>query len=63
MSKQENETMNSWKIWWLAIRPKTLPAAASGVVMGSALAWMDHSFQILASFGGVMRGASVADWK
>lgn len=47
MSTQENSTMNIWKIWWLAIRPKTLPAAASGVVMGSALAWMDHSFQIL----------------
>ncbi len=25
-------------IWWLAIRPKTLPAAGSGVVMGAALA-------------------------
>lgn len=35
------------QIWWMAIRPKTLPAAASGVVMGSALAWMDGSFQLL----------------
>ena len=47
MLTQENPTMNIWKIWWLASRPKTLPAAASGVVMGSALAWMDHSFQVL----------------
>ena len=47
MSKQENQTLNSWQVWWLAFRPKTLPASASGVVMGSALAWMDHSFQIL----------------
>ncbi len=47
MSAQENSTMNTWQIWWLASRPKTLPAAASGVVMGSALAWMDHSFQVL----------------
>ena len=47
MSAQENSATNIWKIWWLAIRPKTLPAAASGVVMGSALAWMDHSFQFL----------------
>jgi 1,4-dihydroxy-2-naphthoate octaprenyltransferase len=47
MSAQEDATMNIWQIWWLAIRPKTLPAAASGVVMGSALAWMDHSFQVL----------------
>lgn len=46
MQKQEN-TMSIWQIWWLAIRPKTLPAAASGVVAGSALAWMDHSFHLL----------------
>lgn len=38
--------MNLFQIWWLAIRPRTLPAAASGVVMGSALAWVDGSFQI-----------------
>ncbi|MBU2611910.1 MAG: 1,4-dihydroxy-2-naphthoate polyprenyltransferase, partial [Chloroflexi bacterium] len=37
--------MNVWQIWWLAIRPRTLPAAAAGVVMGSALAWADGSFQ------------------
>ncbi len=35
------------QIWWVAIRPKTLPAAASGVAMGSALAWRDGSFQLL----------------
>ena len=40
------EKPNLFQIWWLAIRPKTLPAAASGVVMGSALAWADDSFQI-----------------
>jgi 1,4-dihydroxy-2-naphthoate octaprenyltransferase len=39
--------MNPFQTWWLAIRPKTLPAAASGVVMGSALAWRDNSFQLL----------------
>ncbi len=50
MSIQENGATNIWQIWWLAICPKTLPAAASGVVMGSALAWMDHSFQILPAF-------------
>ena len=30
----------------LAIRPRTLPAAAAGVVMGSALAWRDGFFQL-----------------
>jgi 1,4-dihydroxy-2-naphthoate octaprenyltransferase len=33
--------------WWLAIRPKTLPAAASGVITGTALAWRDGAFQPL----------------
>ena len=30
--------------WWLAIRPRTLPAAAAGVVAGSALAFYDGAF-------------------
>lgn len=42
-----------FQIWWLAIRPKTLPAAASGVVMGSALAWVDGSFQLLPALAAV----------
>lgn len=32
--------------WYLAIRPKTLPAAASGVIVGSALAWRDGGFSL-----------------
>lgn len=42
-----SDKLNFFQIWWLAIRPRTLPAAASGVVMGSALAWYDASFQWL----------------
>ena len=38
---------NFIQTWWLAIRPRTLPAAASGVVMGCALAWYNNSFQLL----------------
>src|SRR5215211_3274207 len=30
----------------LAIRPRTLPAAAAGVIMGSALAWRDGFFRL-----------------
>jgi 1,4-dihydroxy-2-naphthoate octaprenyltransferase len=37
---------SNWNAWMLAIRPRTLPAAAAGVVMGSALAWRDGSFQL-----------------
>lgn len=36
-----------FQIWWLAIRPKTLPAAVSGVVMGCALAWRAGTFNLL----------------
>lgn len=32
------------RVWWLAIRPKTLPAAAASVIVGSALAWHDGVF-------------------
>jgi 1,4-dihydroxy-2-naphthoate octaprenyltransferase len=38
------QTIN-WQAWGLAIRPRTLPAAAAGVVMGSALAWRDGYFR------------------
>ncbi len=36
-----------FQIWWLAVRPRTLLAAVSGVVMGCALAWRDGVFQPL----------------
>lgn len=35
--------------WILASRPKTLPAAAAGVVTGAALAWRDGVFDLLPS--------------
>ncbi|HRQ22899.1 MAG TPA: 1,4-dihydroxy-2-naphthoate polyprenyltransferase [Anaerolineales bacterium] len=39
----------NWNAWMLAIRPRTLPAAAAGVVMGCALAWRDGFFRLDAS--------------
>jgi 1,4-dihydroxy-2-naphthoate polyprenyltransferase len=39
-------TKQNLQAWGLAIRPRTLPAAAAGVVMGSALAWRDGFFRI-----------------
>jgi 1,4-dihydroxy-2-naphthoate octaprenyltransferase len=36
----------NWDAWKLAIRPRTLPAAAAGVVMGAALAWHDRYFRL-----------------
>ena len=44
MSKDKQ--FSSWSAWILAIRPRTLPAAAAGVVMGSALAWRDGTFRL-----------------
>lgn len=42
------QKINSWlNIWWLAIRPRTLPAAASSVLMGWALAWQAGYFDLL----------------
>ncbi len=38
--------MNKRQAWLLAIRPRTLPAAAAGVVMGTALAWRDGFFRL-----------------
>jgi 1,4-dihydroxy-2-naphthoate octaprenyltransferase len=32
--------------WWLAIRPKTLPAAGAGVITGTVLAWSDGGFSL-----------------
>ena len=39
-------TVFDWNAWMLAIRPRTLPAAAAGVVMGAALAWRDGVFRL-----------------
>jgi 1,4-dihydroxy-2-naphthoate octaprenyltransferase len=40
--------MNSLvETWFAAIRPKTLPASASPVIMASALAWRDGGFKIV----------------
>ncbi len=42
----EKPSLSTWQTWWLAIRPKTLPAAAAGVTMGGALAWLDGTFRL-----------------
>ena len=44
-----NKQSSTWRAWILAIRPRTLPAAAAGVIMGSALAWRDGFFRLDAS--------------
>jgi 1,4-dihydroxy-2-naphthoate octaprenyltransferase len=45
MDEHENKPLTRWQVWWLAARPKTLPAAVSGVVAGTALAVRDGQFR------------------
>jgi 1,4-dihydroxy-2-naphthoate polyprenyltransferase len=40
-----SERTFDWNTWGLAVRLRTLPAAAAGVVTGSALAWYDGYFR------------------
>jgi 1,4-dihydroxy-2-naphthoate octaprenyltransferase len=41
-----SERSFNWNAWKLAIRSRTLPAAAAGVIIGSALAWRDGFFRL-----------------
>ena len=46
MAGSETKSLSPWQVWLLAARPKTLPAAASGVITGTALAWRDGHFRL-----------------
>jgi 1,4-dihydroxy-2-naphthoate octaprenyltransferase len=45
-SNHLSERNFDWNTWGLAVRLRTLPAAAAGVITGSALAWYDGYFQL-----------------
>jgi 1,4-dihydroxy-2-naphthoate octaprenyltransferase len=45
---------NRFQIWWLAIRPRTLPAAAAGVFAGTALAVRDGAFRLLPALAALL---------
>ena len=45
--------MTKINIWWQGARPKTLGAAISPVVVGSAIAYFEKSFNLLISLTAV----------
>lgn len=47
-------TKSRLEIWWLAMRPRTLPAAAAPVLVGSALAFYDGAFQLLPALAALL---------
>jgi 1,4-dihydroxy-2-naphthoate octaprenyltransferase len=38
--------MPRWRLWYLAARPKTLPAAIAPVIAGTAVAFYEHGFHL-----------------
>ncbi len=45
MTLSEKRSLSRYQVWLLAARPRTLPAAAAPVIVGSALAYRDGFFQ------------------
>jgi 1,4-dihydroxy-2-naphthoate octaprenyltransferase len=45
---------SSLQIWWLAIRPRTLPAAAAPVIVGTALAFHANAFQFFPALAALL---------
>ena len=54
MITNQKTTPNFLQRWWLAIRPKTLPAAIAPVILGWAIAYQSGSFHILAALASLM---------
>jgi 1,4-dihydroxy-2-naphthoate octaprenyltransferase len=47
MRSDETRSLTNLQRWWLAIRPRTLPAAASPVLIGWTIAWVNSAFHWL----------------
>ncbi len=51
MQKQDHQNLSKMALWWMAIRPKTLPAAVGPVAVGTAVAVADGRFLLLPALG------------
>jgi len=56
MTANNHVKLNPWQIWWLAARPKTLPAALAGVVTGSAVALWEGRFRPVPALAALLVG-------
>jgi 1,4-dihydroxy-2-naphthoate octaprenyltransferase len=56
MTMNEHAKLNHWQIWWLAARPKTLPAALAGVVTGTAVAMWEGRFRPVPALAALLVG-------
>lgn len=56
MSNQNQAPLTRRQVWLLAARPKTLPAAAAPVILGTALALFDDVFQWPAAVAALLGG-------
>ncbi len=54
MSAEKLQNLNLFQAWIMASRPKTLPAAAAPVVVGSVLAYMDGRFNWLPALAALL---------
>jgi 1,4-dihydroxy-2-naphthoate octaprenyltransferase len=48
---QQHKQLGKVQLWWMAIRPKTLPAAVGPVAVGTAVAMADDTFLFLPALG------------
>ncbi|TKB11705.1 1,4-dihydroxy-2-naphthoate polyprenyltransferase [Desulforhopalus sp. IMCC35007] len=48
---QQHKQFGKFQLWWMAIRPKTLPAAVGPVAVGTAVAMADDAFLFLPALG------------
>jgi 1,4-dihydroxy-2-naphthoate octaprenyltransferase len=53
-AKPTPTTLSPLQVWMLAARPKTLPAAAAPVIVGSAAAFVDGAFQPLPALAALL---------